>query len=146
MATIYIDEEIKIAEPQRYGDDDFHAYPEHVHEREIVRTKKHRDRSVSRTSRAPRHRSRSRRSSSRSSSASSSSSNTGGTAVTSKSEYPKKGKTRIPVRLVSIRAIVELQYPYVIEGNTIIVQKALGQQNIDDLLRLSDEYKKAEPS
>jgi len=25
----------------------------------------------------------------------------------------------------------------------IIVQKALGQQNIDDLLKLSDEYKKS---
>jgi len=30
------------------------------------------------------------------------------------------------------------------EGNVIIVQKALGQQNIDDLLKLSDEYKKSE--
>jgi hypothetical protein len=31
------------------------------------------------------------------------------------------------------------------QGNTIIVQKALGQQNIDDLLKLSDDYKKSEP-
>jgi hypothetical protein len=30
------------------------------------------------------------------------------------------------------------------QGNTIIVQKALGQKNIDDLLRLSEEYKKAD--
>jgi hypothetical protein len=30
------------------------------------------------------------------------------------------------------------------QGNTIIVQKALGQQNIDDLLKLSEEYKKSE--
>jgi hypothetical protein len=29
------------------------------------------------------------------------------------------------------------------QGNIIIVQKALGQQNIDDLLKLSDEYKKS---
>ncbi|KAI0454185.1 hypothetical protein F5B21DRAFT_514936 [Xylaria acuta] len=136
-------EEIKVAEPQRYGDDDFHAYPEHVLEREIVRTRKQRDRSASRTSRAPTNRSRSRRGTSRSSSTSSSS-DTGGTAITTKSEYPKKGKTRIPVRLISIRAIVELQYPYVIEGNTVIVQKALGQRNIDDLLRLSEEYKKVD--
>ncbi|KAI0413169.1 hypothetical protein F5X98DRAFT_352883 [Xylaria grammica] len=137
-------EEIKVAEPQRYGDDDFHAYPEHVLEREIVRSKKQRDRSPSLTSRARSRRSRSHRGRSRSSSSSSSSSDTGGTAITSKSEYPKKGKTRIPLRLISIRAVAELQYPYAIEGNTVIVQKALGQQNIDDLLRLSDEYKKAD--
>jgi hypothetical protein len=30
------------------------------------------------------------------------------------------------------------------QGNTIIVQKALGQENIDDLLKLSEDYKKAE--
>ncbi|KAI1419117.1 hypothetical protein F5Y12DRAFT_303371 [Xylaria sp. FL1777] len=137
-------EEIKVAEPQRYGDDDFHAYPEHVLEREIVRTRKQTDRSGSRTGRARGRRSPSRRGSSRSSSTSSSSSKTGGTTLTTKSEYPKKGKTRIPLRLVSVRAIAELQYPYVIEGNTVIIQKALGQQNIDDLLRLSDDYKKAD--
>ncbi|KAI0425640.1 hypothetical protein F5Y09DRAFT_321311 [Xylaria sp. FL1042] len=140
-------EEIKVADPQRYGDDDFHAYPEHVLEREIVRTRKQRDRSASRTSRASRARrrhSRSHRGSSRSSSTSSSSSRSGGTSLTAKSEYPKKGKTRIPLRLVSVRAIAELQYPYAIEGNTVIIQKALGQQNIDDLLRLSDDYKKAD--
>ncbi|KAI1111485.1 hypothetical protein F5Y14DRAFT_309289 [Nemania sp. NC0429] len=138
---MYVDtdyEEIKIAEPQRYGDDDFHAFPEHIREREIVRT-----------GRASRHRGRSHRSSSHSSSTSSSSSShtsrdTGATAITVKSEYPKKGKTRIPIRLISIRAVVEFQYPYVIEGNTVIIQRALGQQNIDDLLKLSDEYKKAD--
>ncbi|KAI1809168.1 hypothetical protein GGS20DRAFT_573184 [Poronia punctata] len=128
---------IKISEPHRYGDDDFHEYPEHVHEREIVRTRRRRDQSGSRASRSGRGRSRS-------SSRSSSSSESGGTAVTAKSEYPKKGKTRVPIRLVSIRAILELQYPYIIEGSTIIIQKALGQKNIDDLLRLSDEYKKAD--
>lgn len=120
-------EDIKVSEPHRYGDDDFHAYPEHVHERELVRTRTRRDRSGSQTSRAPsrvpsraptHHRGRSHRGSSRSSSTSSRSSDGGGTTVTaksSKSEYPKKGKTRIPIRLISLRAIMELQYPYVIE-------------------------------
>lgn len=112
-------EEIKVAEPHRYGDDDFRPFPEHVMEREIVRTRKHRGRSSSRTSGAPTQYSRSRRGSSPSSS-SSSSSDTGGTAITSKSEYPKKGKTRIPCRLVSIQAITMLQYPYVIEVSGIM--------------------------
>ncbi len=54
------------------------------------------------------------RSSSRSSSVSStSSSSSGGTTV--KSEYPKKGKTRIPARLVSKRALQDLSYPYIEE-------------------------------
>jgi hypothetical protein len=63
--------------------------------------------------------------------------------LTARSEYPKKGKTRIPARLVSKRALIELGYPYVEEGNVVIVQKALGQHNIDELLKLSDEYKKS---
>lgn len=32
------------------------------------------------------------------------------------------------------------------QGNTIIVQKALGQDNIDALLKLSEDYKKSEPT
>ncbi|KAH9885059.1 hypothetical protein F4778DRAFT_787463 [Xylariomycetidae sp. FL2044] len=140
-------DEIKISEPERYGDEEYHAYPDRVREREIMRSKKRRDRSGSRTSKAPTtHHSSTVRSSSRSSTttSSSSSSSSGGTTVTVKSEYPKKGKTRIPVRLVSKRALIDLGYPFIEEGNIIIVQKALGQQNIDDLLKLSEEYKKSE--
>ncbi|RYP30689.1 hypothetical protein DL767_006105 [Monosporascus sp. MG133] len=139
-------DEIKISDPDRYGNEEYHAYPERVRERELVRTK--RRRSGSRTSRARTHRTSSRRSSSRtsttSSSSSSSSSSSGGTTVTAKSEYPKKGKTRIPARLVSTRALIDLGYPFIQEGNTIVVQKALGQENIDDVLKLSEDYKKAE--
>lgn len=31
-----------------------------------------------------------------------------------------------------------------LQGNTIVVLKALGQENIDDLLKLSEDYKKSE--
>ncbi|KAI2636791.1 hypothetical protein GGS21DRAFT_489560 [Xylaria nigripes] len=138
-------EEIRIAESTRHGDEDFRAYPDQFRDKEIVRIDKRRERSVSQSSRARRYHSHSRRSSSRSSpTMSSSASETGGTTITAKSEYPKKGKTRIPIRLVSIRAIAELQHPYVMEGNTVIIQKALGQKNIDDLLKLSEDYKKAD--
>lgn len=115
-------------------DDHHHDHPGRVREREVIHT---RMRSRSRESRI-------RRGRSRSSSRSSSSSSSGGTSLTARSEYPKKGKTRIPARLVSKRALIELGYPFVEEGNTIIVQKALGQKNIDDLLKLSDDYKKSE--
>ncbi|KAL8347246.1 hypothetical protein RB601_003232 [Gaeumannomyces tritici] len=144
----YESDEIRVSDPDYYGDDAFHAYPERtVREREVVRTRR-RERSHSRTrshrnhSPTRSHRSSTIRSSSRSSSTSSSSSSR--TATTVKSEYPKKGKTRIPAKLVSKRAIIELGYPFEEEGNTIIIQRALGQENIDDLLRLSEEYKKCE--
>lgn len=100
-------DEIRISDPDHYGDDAFHAYPERaVREREVVRTRR-RERSHSRTRS---HRSSTVRSSSRSSSTSSGSSSR--TATTVKSEYPKKGKTRIPAKLVSKRAIIELGYPF----------------------------------
>ncbi|KAK3381735.1 hypothetical protein B0H63DRAFT_213379 [Podospora didyma] len=138
-------EEIQVSDPHRYGDDDFRGFPgERVREREVIRTRRRSRSRESRTSRATsRHGSTIRRRS-RSTSSSSSLSSSGGTTVTTKSEYPKKGKTRIPARLVSKRALIDLGYPYVEEGNTIIVQKALGQQNIDDLLKLSADYKKSE--
>ncbi|KAK4186388.1 hypothetical protein QBC35DRAFT_387355 [Podospora australis] len=132
-------DEISVSEKprSRFVEEHYHEYPTRVHEKEIVRTR-HRSRSRSRVSRV------SRRGRSRSSRSSSSSSSSGGTALTAKSEYPKKGKTRIPSRLVSKRALIDLGYPFVEEGNTIIVQKALGQNNIDEVLKLSDEYKKSE--
>jgi len=135
-------EEIEVADEHRHrhGEDDFHGHPEKIHEKEIVHTR--RRRSVSRSSRR-RHRSRSQ--------SSSSSSSSGGTSLTATTrttrttnEYPKKGKTRIPSRLVSKRALIDLGYPFVEDGNVVIVQKALGQQNIDDLLKLSEDYKKSE--
>ncbi|KAF3062239.1 hypothetical protein GL218_03001 [Daldinia childiae] len=138
-------DEIKISEPDRYGDEEYHAYPERVREREVVKLKKRRDSSASRDKR--RGGSVRSRSISRTSVSSDDSSSTGGTSVTVKSvksEYPKKGKTRIPERLVSKLALIDLGYPYVEEGNVIVVQKALGQQNIDDLLKLSEDYKKSE--
>ncbi|RYP04655.1 hypothetical protein DL764_004317 [Monosporascus ibericus] len=130
-------DEIKVSDPDRYGNEEYHTYPDRLREREYVRMK--RRRSDSRTSRARTHRTSSRRSSSRTSttSSSSSSSSSGGTTVTAKSEYPKKGKTRIPARLVSTRALIDLGYPF-------IQEKALGQENIDDVLKLSEDYKKAE--
>ncbi|KAJ9142505.1 Carboxypeptidase Y [Pleurostoma richardsiae] len=127
-------DEIKVSDPDYYGDDDFRP-AERVREREIVKTRR---RHRSPDSRA----SRSVRSSSRSSVTSSSSSSSGGTTV--KSEYPKKGKTRIPARLVSKQALRDLRYPFMEEGSTIVVLKALGQENIDDLLKLSEDYKKSE--
>jgi hypothetical protein len=103
-------DEIKVADPDYYGDEEFRSYPERVREREVIRTRRRRERS--RESRASK--SYSHRSSSRSSSVSSRSSNASET-TTARSEYPKKGKTRIPSRLVSKRALIDLGYPFIEE-------------------------------
>ena len=95
-------EEIKVAEPDYYGDDDYRGVPERVREREIIRRRR---RSRSKESK----RSHSVRGSVRSGSVSSSSSSE---AETVRSEFPKKGKTRMPARLVSKRAIIDLGYPF----------------------------------
>lgn len=146
-------DEIRVSDPDYYGDEEFRAYPERVREREVIRTKKRdvspsvKSSKSSRTGRSHSHRASTVRSHSRSSTGtSSSSSSSGGTTVTVKSEYPKKGKTRIPARLVSKRALIDLGYPFIEEGHTVVVLKALGQDNIDDLLKLSEDYKKSKPS
>lgn len=140
-------DEIRVSDPDRFGDDEFHRGGL-VREKKVVKTRR---RSVSRDRES--RTTRSFRSSSRSSSSTSSSSSSSGhssgtrtttTITTKRSEYPKKGKTRIPARLISMRALIDLEYPFVEEGNTIVIQKALGQKNIDDLLKLSDDYKKSE--
>ncbi|KAH8176919.1 sulfatase domain-containing protein [Sarocladium implicatum] len=130
-------DDIKVAEPDHYGDDHYRPYRDRLQERELVRQRRRERSRDSHTTRSHR-----RRSHSRSSASSSRSSSSGGTTI--RSEYPKKGKTRIPARLVSKRALIDLRYPYEEEGNTIIVQKALGQHNIDELLKLSEDYKQSD--
>jgi hypothetical protein len=147
-------DEIKIAEPDHYGDEEFHNYPERVREHEIERevvktTRRRRNRSrdsytTATTATTARGRSRRSDSRSRSSVSSSRSSSSSKSRSTVRSEYPKKGKTKVPVRLVSIRALIDLGYPFIEQGNTVIIQKALGQANIDELLKLSEEYKRSE--
>ncbi|OBT50331.1 hypothetical protein VE04_08986, partial [Pseudogymnoascus sp. 24MN13] len=100
------------------------AYPaERVREREVVRERR---------------RSRSRSLSSTSSSEYSRASS----ARTGRSQFPKRGKTRMPARMVSKRAIIELGYPFVEEDTTIIIQKALGREHIDEVLQLSEKYRR----
>lgn len=96
-------EDIRVAEPDHYGDDEFRGFPERVREREVIRRRR---RSRSRDS----VRSRSHRAESvRSDSVSSSSSSDRGTV---RSEFPKRGKTRMPARLISKKAIIDLGYPF----------------------------------
>ncbi|KAA8577013.1 hypothetical protein EYC84_007029 [Monilinia fructicola] len=139
-------DEIKVAEPDFYGDEDFRAYPERIREREIVRRRRRsHDRRGSHERRSHRsHSKESRSTATRSVRSESVSSSDSGTTISVRSEFPKKGKTRMPARLVSKKAIIDLDYPFEEEGDTIIIQKALGRENIDEVIKLSEDYKAAE--
>ncbi|KAH0140932.1 hypothetical protein KCU86_g24039, partial [Aureobasidium melanogenum] len=53
----------------------------------------------------------------------------------------KKGKTRMPKRLVRKEAIINLGYPFEEEEDFIIVQRALDKEHIDEVIRISEQYK-----
>lgn len=116
-------EDIEIAEPDYYGDETFRGYPERVREREIIRTRR-RSRSRSKESRAESRATRSVKGSVRSSSVASSSSEE--TTISVRSEFPKKGKTRMPGRLVHKKAIIDLGYPFEEEVRvSVVYERAL---------------------
>ncbi|KAH8808551.1 hypothetical protein F5884DRAFT_858081 [Xylogone sp. PMI_703] len=117
-------EEIKISDPDYYGDDLYRPYPERIKEKEIIKERR-----------------RSRRRSVSSSSSSESDRETVKSIKSSKSEYPKRGKTRIPGKLVSKKAIIDLGYPFEEDGTTIVILKALGREHIDQVIQLSEVYK-----
>ena len=94
------DREIKFED----DDDDFRGYPERVREREVIRRRR---RSNSKESRSTATRS-----------SSSSASSQSGTVISVRSEFPKKGKTRMPARLVNKKAIIDLGYPFEVEAST----------------------------
>ncbi|KAI9747602.1 MAG: hypothetical protein M1835_002029 [Candelina submexicana] len=115
-------EEIRIAEPDYYGDEEFREF----RERDIIRDRR---RSTSRF-RVPE--------------------SVGGFSddddrddFEPERQFPRRGKTRMPKRIVSIRAVVELGYPYEEEHDTIIIQKALGKEHIDEIIRVSKELKES---
>ena len=82
--------------------DEDRAYPERIREREVIRSRR---------------RSRSRSLSSTSSSDFSQTS----TVRTGKGQFPKRGKTRMPAKMVSKRAIIELGYPFEEEVSVVSV-------------------------
>lgn len=132
------------AAPGRHYERDYYddEFPQQIREREreIIRRRRH--------SKESKHSRRSHSKESRSThstrSSSSSSSSASGTTISIKSEFPKKGKTRMPARLVSTKAIIDLGYPFEADGDVIIIQRALGRENIDEVIKLSEDYIKAE--
>ncbi|KAF7125892.1 hypothetical protein CNMCM5793_002251 [Aspergillus hiratsukae] len=60
--------------------------------------------------------------------------------------YPRKGKTRMPRRLVHTLAIKKLGYPYEEEDDRITIQLALSKDQIDEVISLSREIRRQEES
>ncbi|KAG9678548.1 hypothetical protein KCU95_g15146, partial [Aureobasidium melanogenum] len=84
---------------------------------------------------------RSHRSSSSSSSSESSFTEVSRRSSPSPPKIGKKGKTRMPKRLVRKEAIINLGYPFEEEDDFIIVQRALDKEHIDEVIRISEQYK-----
>ena len=107
-------EEIRIAEPDYYGDDDYHGYSE----REPPARQ-----SVSRyTSRVEE--------------------KCEEPVIQVEKPFPRRGKTKIPCRLIERRAITALGYPFEQDGDTIIILKALSGDQIDEVVKVSEEIRK----
>ncbi|KAL1386151.1 hypothetical protein HDK64DRAFT_274736 [Phyllosticta capitalensis] len=53
----------------------------------------------------------------------------------------KRGKTRMPKRLVHRKAIVELGYPFEEEDDFLIVKRALEKPQIDEIIKISETYR-----
>ncbi|KAL4897932.1 hypothetical protein BDV59DRAFT_190704 [Aspergillus ambiguus] len=56
--------------------------------------------------------------------------------------YPRKGKTRMPRKLVHTHAVREFGYPYEEEGDMVIIQVALSKEQIDDVISRSREIRR----
>jgi hypothetical protein len=52
----------------------------------------------------------------------------------------KKGRTKMPKKLASKAAIIEMGYPFEEEENFIIVQRALEKDHIDEIITKSKKY------
>ncbi|KAJ9630484.1 hypothetical protein H2203_001005 [Taxawa tesnikishii (nom. ined.)] len=119
---------------RRYTEDDFEeiryrdASPEGYREVEIKRETE----SVS-----------TRRSSSSSSSSSFEEVSTRASSPSPERKAGKKGKTRMPKRLVKKQAIIELGYPFEEEEDFIIVRRALEKEQIDEVIARSEQYKES---
>lgn len=58
-----------------------------------------------------------------------------------RANYGKRGKTRLPKRLVKKQAIIDLGYPFEEEDDFIIITRALEKEHIDECIKISENYK-----
>lgn len=59
----------------------------------------------------------------------------------SRATFGKKGRTRMPKRLVKKQAVIELGYPFEEEDDFIVITRALEKDHIDEVIKISENYK-----
>ncbi|OAL03521.1 hypothetical protein IQ06DRAFT_291292 [Phaeosphaeriaceae sp. SRC1lsM3a] len=59
----------------------------------------------------------------------------------SRATYGKKGRTRMPKRLVKKQAVIDLGYPFEEEDDFIVITRALEKEHIDEVIKISESYK-----
>lgn len=59
----------------------------------------------------------------------------------SRANYGKKGRTRMPKRLVKKQAVIDLGYPFEEEEDFIVITRALEKEHIDEVIKISENYK-----
>ncbi|KAJ9609361.1 hypothetical protein H2200_005688 [Cladophialophora chaetospira] len=117
--------EVGVADPERYGDDGFREYREREWVRERKRNSPSPDRRTVREEIVEERREE----------------------IIEEKPYPRRGKTRMPKRLVHTKVLFDLGYPYYEEDErTLIIEKALGPDNIDEVFTKSKEYREREVS
>lgn len=144
---------LPIRKDQRFNEyDEFRYEPEDYREVEIQRERSvHRHRPKShKSAKSSRAKSVTTRRSSSSSSSSSfvelqrDESIHGGSVHETIDKRFKKGKTRMPKRLVRCEAIRDLGYPYDEETDFFVLRIALEKEQIDEVMRISESYKSGE--
>lgn len=112
-------EEIRVSEPDFYGDEEFRTYKERewTNRRTRSRRRSHSSEVRERISEEE---------------------------IIEEAPWPRRGKTKMPRSKVHLRAIVELGYPFEEEGETVILLKALNKQQIDEVIALSQEFRERE--
>ncbi|KAI9892287.1 MAG: hypothetical protein M1814_001746 [Vezdaea aestivalis] len=109
-------EEIRIAEPDYYGDEGYHEYHRQKHH--------------------PRQQSRSRIEIKE----------TSDTIEVEERErgrhFPRRGRTKVPRKLVDIRAAIQMGFPFEEEADSITILLALGGEQIDEMVRISDHMRR----
>ena len=126
-------EEIRVAEPDLYGDDEFRTYKEREWTKQRSRRRSNSSEVRERFEEE----------------------------IVEEAPWPRRGKTKMPRGKVHTRAIIELGYPYeeVVgatgdddprlsliqpQGETIVLLKALNKSQIDEVIALSQEYRERE--
>ncbi|KAL5606520.1 hypothetical protein BROUX41_002923 [Berkeleyomyces rouxiae] len=62
--------------------------------------------------------------------------------ISKRKEVLKRGTTKMPFKYVEEDIIQDKGYPYHIKGHSFIIEYALQQHQIDELLRLTEDYRK----